>query len=328
MRCSGGVAESPPPPPVDWRAFDVHGAPAAPSHAPTARERAVAEAYAAALASPELSRLGPLLDDDAHSSFPGLADARGRGQVVRLHELLFGPFDERKVATTRVWRTDSTQALEWTLAGVQARDWMGVAATHAPVVFRGVTLLWTRDDGMVTDVHVYFDVAAVQAQLGAGPKELRALPPPPWPTGPAQAVEQTGSPDELRNVATVRAELDALDANDEGAYLARMADGVEVSTPEGAEPARGKDDARAYFKAMHKAIAQLDTTIDSVWGFPGYAVVEYSIAGEQVGRVGWVPPGRDRVVRLDVVDVVEVRDGLVTRIWRYDNLEQLASPGP
>jgi hypothetical protein len=56
--------------------------------------------------------------------------------------------------------------VEWTLTGTQARDWMGVPATHKSAGVKGLTLLWTKDDGSIIDVHVYFDVAAVQAQLG------------------------------------------------------------------------------------------------------------------------------------------------------------------
>ena len=74
---------------------------------------------------------------------------------------------------------------------------------------------------------------------------------------------------------------------------------------------------------MHKAIGQLDTTLDNAWGVTQYAVVEYFISGEQVGALGWVPPQRDRVIRLQVVDVMEIRDGKVAHVWRYDNPSQI-----
>src|SRR5258706_13210388 len=125
--CSAGTVGPPPAPPVDWHAFDVHR-PKPATTTPTAKERALAEGYALALASPGEAQLASRLDDDAHFAFPGMADARGREQVVKAHELLFGPFDERRVTTTRVWHTDSIQTLEWVLTGVHVRTWMGVAA--------------------------------------------------------------------------------------------------------------------------------------------------------------------------------------------------------
>jgi hypothetical protein len=91
---------------------------------------------------------------------------------------------------------------------------------------------------------------------------------------------------------------------------------------------RGRDDQKAYFKSIHKSIGQLDTTLDNSLAASHFAVVEYFIAGEQLSALGWVPPQRDRVVRLQVVDVMEVRDGKVAHVWRYDNPGQItATPG-
>jgi ketosteroid isomerase-like protein len=329
VACSTTETVAPPPrPPVDWRSLDVRVVPDAGSNGATAKERAVTDAYADALRSPGFARLASRLDDDARLSFPGREDARGRDAVVRAHDALLGAFDERTVATTRIWATESTQVVEWSIAGIQARDFLGVAPTRRPVGFRGITLLGTKDDGSITDVRVYFDVAAVKGQLGVGPKELVGLPLAAPATTAPMVVEQTGSPDERTNVDLARAVLDALENDDLVAYENAVANDVEVFTLERAQPARGKEEARAYFKAMHKAIGQLDTTTINGWGFPGFAIVEYEIAGDQLGPLGWVPAQRDRVVRLHVVDVVEVRDAKIARVWRFENpAEILTSPG-
>jgi ketosteroid isomerase-like protein len=325
--CSSESVGPPPAAPIDWHAFDVHRVLGAGPSGPTARERAVSEVYGAALASPGFSQLGPSLDSGAHFAFPGLSDARGREAVVHAHETLFGAFDARAIAVSRVWRTDSTQALEWTFGGTQARDWMGVAATGRTVAFKGLTLLWTKDDGSISDVHVYFDVATVKAQLGAGPKELAGLPAPAAPSAEAapQALEQSGSPAEADNVGLARAWLDALEKNDLAGYEAAVTDDVEVVTPEREQPLRGKGDVRAYFKSIHKAIAQLDTTTDNAWGIGNFAIIEYDVAGEQMAAIGWVPAHHDKVVRLHVVDVLEVRDHKIARVARYDNPEEIAA---
>ena len=322
--CSGETVAQPPPAPVDWRSLQARPTLDAGPLAPTAKERAVAEAYTAALESPRLAQLAPLLDDDAHFAFPGMSDAHGRDATVRAHDVLFGAFEQRKFATNRVWRTDSQQSVEWTMSGTQARDWMGVAATRKSATFRGLTILWTKDDGTINDIHVYFDVAVAKAQLGVGPKELLSLPPPaPIPAGPPQVFEQTGAAEEKGNVAVVHAALDALENSNLAGYVATMTDDVEVYLSLRAQPMRGKDDLRAYYKAMHKAIGQLDTTVINAWGIAQFAVVEHDIAGEQLGPIGWVPAQRDKVVRLHVVDVAELRDGKIARVWRYDNLSEI-----
>jgi hypothetical protein len=326
--CTASTSSSPPPAPVDWRAFDAKPDAGAAPKVATAKERAVAEAYAAGLASQGFASLGPLLDDDIRLTFPGMDDAHGKGAAIHAHDVLFGAFDPRAVATTRVFRTDSAQAVEWVLSGTQVKDWMSVPAKHKPVVIKGLSLIWTKDDGTITEVHVFFDVAVVKAQLGVGPKELVALPLPQFPSGPPQVFEQSGSEAEKAAVTVARAAIDALEGNDESAYVDTKTDDIEYYTLEQAQPERGKEASRAYFKAMRKAVGQLDTTIDNSWGVANYAVLEYSIAGEQLGPIGWIPARRDQVVRLNVAQVNEVRDGKVSRIWRYDNPLEAASQGP
>jgi hypothetical protein len=58
-------------------------------------------------------------------------------------------------------------------------------------------------------------------------------------------------------------------------------------------------------------------------------VVEYALNGEQIAALGWIPAGRDKVVTMQIVDVIELRDGKVAKVWRYSNPAQLvdvASP--
>jgi ketosteroid isomerase-like protein len=327
MACSGQNVAQPPPPPVNWQSFS-HGSVDAGAGGPTAKESALAQEYVNALGSPGLSLLGHLVDEDAHFAFPGADDAHGRDAVVRAHDALFGAFDQRRVAATRVWRTADEQSVEWTLTGVQTKDWMTVRATQKPVTFKGITLLWTKDDGTITDVHVYFDVATVKAQLGAGPRELADLPAPAMPPPGAGPQAFDRGPQDPDNVAVVRTALDALENTNEAAYVDQMTDDGEIHTLERAQPLRGKEDRRAYFKALHKSIAQLDTTVANGWSIGPFAVVEYWIAGEQIAPIGWIPVQRDQVVRLHIVDVDEVRDGKIARTWRFDNPGELAAPGP
>jgi len=131
----------------------------------------------------------------------------------------------------------------------------------------------------------------------------------------------------MDNVGTVRTALDALE-NSEPMYLNSFTDDIEVHTLERADPARGKDEPRAYYRATHKAIAQLDTTLVNGWSMPNFAVVEYTIAGEQIAPLGWIPLQKDAVIRLHVVDVCEIRDGRIARVWRYDNPSEIVAPGP
>ncbi len=104
-----------------------------------------------------------------------------------------------------------------------------------------------------------------------------------------------------------------------------MTDDVETLGLESPRPAHGKADARAYMKAMHKAIGRLDTQIDNISGIGSYVVVEYHIVGEQRGPIGWVPAQKDTLLKMYIVDVVELTGGKISRIARYDNPMQILS---
>jgi len=329
--CSSDNVGAPPAAPVDWHAFDAPRGPAAVAPGPTPQERVVAEAYVSALASAGFAGITPLLNADTHFTFPGIQDARGHDAVIRAHETVLGAFDSRVFATSRVWRTDAVHAVEWTMSGVQNKDWMGVPASHKPVVLKGISLLWTKDDGTIVDAHMVFDVTLAKTQLGAGPKELAGLAPPTMASGAPLATEQSRTPDEAANVTATRAWLDGLEKTDDAAYLAGSTDDVQVEALQRALPMRGKEELKAYFKSMHKAIGELDTTVDNVLGIGRFVVVEYTINGEQVGplQVGaWTIPAKsNRVVRLHVADIIEIRDGKVAHVWRYDSPGEILVTG-
>jgi ketosteroid isomerase-like protein len=340
VACSSETVAMPPPAPVNWQSLELRPVADAGVDIVTAKERALPEAYAASLASPgELeggletphssigfADLAALLDEDAHFASPGMQDAHGRRGILLAHEALLGAFDHRHVAVTRVWRTPREQTVEWTMTGNQARDYMGIAASQKPVAFKGLTLLWTQDDGRITDIHVYIDVAVVKAQLGVGVKALLSLPPPALPSGPTQAFEQAPTPsaDELGNVRLVRSWLDALENRREAEFVGAVDDDVELTTLERPQASRGAEAMKTYYTSMHKAVGQLDTTVTNAWGVGSYAILEYSIAGDQMGPIGWIPAQRDKVIRLELVDICEIRGGKIARVWRYDNPGQIA----
>ncbi len=331
LACSTETVARPPPPPVNWQAFN-HAPADAGLATPTAKESTLAQDYLAALASPAspaspaFDQLAPLLDADAHLSFPGMDDAHDRDGVLRAHATLFGAFEQRRFVASRIWRTASEQTVEWTMSGAQNSAWMGVPRTHKPIAIKGVTLLWTNDDGTIADAHVYFDVAVAKAMLGAGPKELTGLPAPAVPPLPPPPQIVDASPLGPDQTAVVRAALDALENGDESAFDAQMTDDVEVHALDRASATIGKDAQAAYFKALRKAIAQLDATVENAWTAGAFAIVEYSLAGEQLGPIGWVPLQRDRVVKEHVVDVDEMRDGKIARVWRFANPNELVGP--
>jgi len=319
--CAAETVERPAPPPVDWRSLEQRSAPVAPDRtAATLQERAVAGAWAKAMDSPDFAGLAPLLDEEVHFRFAAARDVHGRDEVIQAHRALLGAYERRHFQLTRVLMTDSSQVLEWTASAVDK-------GTKKPVAWKGLTLLWTRDDGSIADCHLYYDEAVLEAQVGKGPGEFPGPPPvPAIPGGAIEEVEQRRTGDESAEVATVRAALQALEDGDEAAYLNAFADDVEVSTLEKAEPARGKASEKAGFKAMRGAIGYLATSVENRWGVGRYVVVEYQIVGEQRRPIGWIPMHKGSLIKHVIVDVIDMRGGRIARVSRYDDPIQIAAP--
>jgi steroid delta-isomerase-like uncharacterized protein len=320
--CAGETVATPRPARIHWQA---PGSTAPSPVVPTERERALAQAYAAAIASPHFAALGALLDDDARFVC-GARNTRGRERVVKQYDDLLGAFDDRRFVASRTWLTDSTQtlntqAMEWTMTGLQARAWQGVPPTGKPVTIKGLMLLWATDDGIITEVHVYFDEDVIKGQLGAGPLDLRGLPTPAAPGGPSKVLERTGSAAaEKANVATFRAMLQALEDGHEPAFLATMTEDVGVFTLDDAEPLRGRDAARSYFKNVRRGVRQVDTVVENAWGVGSFVIVEYSITGLQIAPLPRIPlAGSEGLhpLHTQFVDIAEIQDGKIAQIWRY-----------
>lgn len=313
--CTSETVGVPPSPPVG-RVFEFRVPVDAGVVRASDRERALASSYVRALSSPGFAGLAHLLDEDAHFTLAGYRDAKGRENIVKTYASLFGGIDQRTVVARRSFLTDASQVLEWTLTGVHK-------TTQKAVTCEGVSLLFTRDDGSIWDQHVTFDEAALQAQIGDVPKGFPRLPPRTPTTLGGDTIE--GAIGDKASLAPARAMLDALENGDENAYVANAAEDVEVETFGSSVPLHAKADLRTYFKAQRKSIGNLDASIDNVWTFPGFAIVEYHVVGEQRGPIGWVPSQKDTLIKLFTVEVVNVRDGKIARIWRYDNPAQILS---
>jgi hypothetical protein len=316
ISCASERVDAPPPVPADWRS--INAPPAVVVKGPTAKERAIAEAYVTALGSPAFDKIGAMFDEMGHVGF-GRHEARGRDKIIEVHKALFGAFDDRKCALGRIWRTDDVQIVEWVMTGVQAREWFGVAQTQRPVVIRGTAVLWTQDEGTLTDAHLYFSIPVVKAQLGVGPKELQdfvATSPPAPLTG---AFDKEDSPREKLNEAVVRTMLDDFENGKENDFLAAFTDNVEIESVSRPKTQK-KEDVRSYYRSMRRLIGALDTQVVSLRAVTKYVLLENLISGEQYAAVGYTPAPPDHAASIEMADVIELTDdNKIAHIWRYEN---------
>ena len=261
----------------------------------------------------------PLLDPEGNLSFPGLSEATDRAGALKSLADLFGPFSARRFTVGRIWQPPHVTVVEWSMAGVQSGSFMGVPPTQKPVQIRGLAIYWFDHNGLVADSHLFYDVGATLAQLGAAPKGLEAAPATPLATDVVQA---TGADAEKLDVGLVNASWDAFEAKNESGYLAALADDIEVFRLDRAASERGKAERKKFFRWVSAGIGSLSQTPLNAWGVGPFVIEEYSITGVHSGKLLDGPPS-GHALRLQFVDIDEVRDGKVVRTWTYGNSLQL-----
>jgi ketosteroid isomerase-like protein len=335
--CGSAEVEQPAPPPIDPRVYKPQAAQVAgPQQSPVERNRQAADAFGRALGKNDQKGLSDLLDPDVDFTFPGKGDATDRPGTLKALDDLLGSFTARTYAPSRVWQIGEAVVVEWVMKGTQSSPWMGVAPTQKEVTIRGVTLQWFNLNGLINEVHVYFDCGSILAQIGAPPnKAIEAGPPGVLSPSPALTVA-TGSADEKANVAIVNASWDALEAKNEAGYMAPMADVVEVTRADRTAVEKGKDDRKKYFRWVVNGVSSLTQTPLNAWGAGGFVIEEYTITGVHSGKLTAQPPS-GHALRLHYVDIDEMQNGKIVRTSTYGNVLEIyaesgaipnAAPGP
>ena len=308
--CSPEILERPQAQYADLKSLEPHATIDAGHASATAKEREIATHYLAALAQTGFADLPALFGDEAHSTFAGVADAYTRADIVKLHETMFGAYEPRTFTPTRILITDSAQAIEWTLVATDKQ-------AQRQTAVRGVSLLVTTDDGTIREEHVYFDKLVLDGKVPNAPTITPAASP--------EIVEQQSTPAEQKNLELVQIVLDDHLEKDESKYAAAFAADAEVFTAEDAQPLRGQAGAHAYWKLLQQTFANLQSTFVSGQGVDGYVFVEYYIVGEQRRKFGLIPIPANPLVKLNIVSVIQLRGGKISRVWRYDNPFQIIS---
>ena len=326
--CGSADVEQPTAPPVDARLYQPTAARVAgPQQTRVEHARESADAFGRALGENDLKSLTALLDPDVDFSFPGRSSATERNGTLQALSELFGSFSGRKYAASRMWQIGDSAVVEWTMTGVHSGPWMGVNPTQKPVAIRGVSLLWFNANGLIIDLHLYFDCGAVLAELGAPPNAAITTGPVPVLAASSALTVASGGPEERANVAIVNASWDALEVKNESGYLAPFADDVEVTRFDRVSSDHGKDDRKKFFRWVTTGMSSLAQTPLNAWGAGNFVIEEYTLGGVHSGKLTTTPPS-GHSLRLNYLDIYELQNGKIARAWTYGNsLELYAQAG-
>ena len=141
------------------------------------------------------------------------------------------------------------------------------------------------------------------------------------------------------DLALVRQVYDLWNERDLDAAVELAAEDVEIRLVATDRTLRGRDGFRRFMERFATASSDMRKAVTNQVAAGGQVVSEFRLRGTHDGPLetagGEVPP-TGRVIELDVVEVIEIRDGVLSRIRNYSDtttllcqlglVEQVAGP--
>jgi steroid delta-isomerase-like uncharacterized protein len=250
-----------------------------------------------------------------------MPDITGRDAIEKMFAQMFDMMPDGKGMATRVWMKGDVAVEEWAMAATHKKDWMGVKATEKPIGMMGVEVMWFTPEGLIKENHSYSDAGTIMAQIGASKQKARAVPTIEKGKMP-QVVASTGSADEQKNVDAANKMIGAWEMKSDADFMAGAADDIVWEDMTQAEPTKGKDAGKKYFKMMTTAFPDGKMQAVNVWGIGDYVIAEGTMSGTHKGALGPIQPTK-KSVTFHGVDIMQFKDGKIVKGWSYGNSAEL-----
>jgi steroid delta-isomerase-like uncharacterized protein/uncharacterized protein (TIGR02246 family) len=256
--------------------------------------------------------------EDGVSMVAGLPEAKGREAIAGTVQQFFDAFSNRKFAWTRIWTKGDVMVTEWAWNATNTGDFMGNKATNKPAGNTGLSVVWINADGAVKAEHRYENFPTVMGQLGLSKEKAR-----PIPTLPAQPEWITSKPDEDKNLDVAKQIYAALDAHSEKDMLGAAADDITFDDMTLPAPVKGKEENKKFLQGFFKAFPDLKQTTSNAWAIGDYVINEGTMSGTNKGAFMGMPATK-KSMNQHFVDVLQFKDGKLSRGWSYGNGMEVA----
>ena len=277
----------------------------------------------AALTARDVKKLGTLYSTGAvlrSSGRNGVHDAAGREEIEKARGRGLGvvgkAFPDIKWSHTRALQKDEVMVVEWIVTATDTGGFLEDKPTNKKVGWRGVSVITFDDDGLVKQEIDMVDPMTLQGQLGKGDPKVKVRPPPAAPSSGTQFVTAKNSPEEQKNLDTVKALYASFEKKDEKASLALMTDDVVHADLTAPDDVKGKDAAKKELGAWFKAFPDAKVNATNVWAFGDTVVAELETTGTFKGPLGSLKPN-GKAGTTHAVDIVEMKDGKIARVTSY-----------
>ncbi len=255
----------------------------------------------------------------------GVHETVGRAEIETARErglrVMSKAFPDIKWVHTRALQKGDVMVVEWTGMGTDTGGFLEDKPTNKKVGWRGVSILWFDDDGLVKRETNVLDPMTIMGQLGRGDSKAKVRPPPPVPASATQFVTAKETPEEQKNLDLVKSVYPLFEKKDEKAFVALLTDDVVHSDQTQPEDVKGKEGAKKELAVWLKAIPDLKMTVANAWAFGDIVVTEVETTGTFKGPLGALKPN-GKSATTHGVDVVELKDGKIARVTSYTNARE------
>jgi steroid delta-isomerase-like uncharacterized protein len=259
----------------------------------------------------------------------GVHEAVGRAEIERARTRGFAvmgkAFPDLKWVNTRALQKGDVMVVEWIGSGTDTGGFLEDKPTNKKVGWRGVSIYWFDDDGLVKREITVLDPMTIMGQLGRGePSAPRAKvrAPATAPSTSTQWVTAKDSPEEHRNIDIVNAFYALFEKKDEKVITELMTDDVVHADLAQADDVKGKDAAKKELAAWFKAFPDVKMTATHAWAFGDIVVAEVESTGTFKGPLGPLKPN-GKTATTHAIDVIEMSGGKIARVTSYTNAREL-----
>ncbi len=282
------------------------------------------EAFRAGNIDPIVANFAKTITWDAVGS-PLEPPSKGSEAVRSRWEDLLTAIPDMKLYARRVFHQGDLIVMQVVLTGSHKGDFRGLAPTNKPLGAEVLAWVWHDKEGKAKKVLVYYNEAALLAQMGVLGADAPVPPIPEIPTGQPEII--TGADDAAPKKAMKElyaAGKDSLKVCEEklcaeGFVAHDMSEGTELKTAE---------EHKASQEMFYGAFPDAKTKLDQAVAFgPEWVAVTMKGKGTHKGDMGPIK-ATNKKVDLAFSEIVRFEDGKIAESWGYhNNLDMMAQLG-
>ena len=282
----------------------------------------------AALAARDAKKVAALYSTGAvlvSAGKEGVHEAVGRAEIEKSRERGFAvmgkAFPDLKWVNTRALQRGDVMVVEWVGTGTDTGGFLEDKPTNKKVGWRGVSIYWFDDDGLVKRETNVLDPMTIMGQLGRGEYKAKVRAAATAPSTPTQWVTAKEAPEVQANLDAVTAFYALFEKKDDKALAAMMTDDVVHADLAQPDDVKGKDAVKKELGVWFKAFPDVKTSVTHAWAFGDVVVAEVETTGTFKGPLGPLKPN-GKSATTHGVDVFEMNGGKIARVTSYANARE------